>query len=101
MATIACIAAWLTQQRWSGWGIAPPVWTMIVLILGVVIALITALRRLDALYVLAVAWGFGGVLLRHVRELNGAYPGVIITAGVSAVLLLGAAVWSFRADRRA
>lgn len=101
VATIAGIAAWLTQLRWNGWGIAPPVWTMIVLILGVVIALITALRRLDALYALAVAWGFGGVLLRHVRELNGAYPGVIITAGVSAVLLLGAGVWSFRADRRA
>ena len=99
VATIAGMSAWLTQRRWDGWGMAPQAWTVIMLIVGAVIAGWTTLARRDGLCALAVVWGYAGIILRHVTGeggFGGAYPAVICTAAVAAAAVAGACCLSRR-----
>lgn len=103
VATIAGIAAWLTQLRWRGWGLSDQAWTVIALLLGLAIALVTAWRRRDALYALAVAWGCGGICWRHVSTTGygGAYPAVVIVSAAATVVLAALGVWLLIREYRA
>lgn len=64
VATIANITAYLGGLGWSGWGIGPLAWTLILLAAGVVIAAIMALTRADIAYLLVLVWAFVGISVR-------------------------------------
>ena len=88
VATIANVAVWLTKRGWDGWGLSDETWTALLLIAGAVLALVTTLRRREWVYPLAVLWAYVGVIIRHVFDLQGAYPGVIVTAALCCILLM-------------
>lgn len=99
VATIANITTWLVSINWDGWGIAPQVWTVIVLFIGFIISSLVIFQNRSAAYGLAVVWGYIGIFVRHVlpvpKGFGGQYPGVVISAAACALLLLVLSGYAF------
>ena len=65
VATIANVTSVLDYLNWNGWGISPEVWTGIMLLAGVGLALAMAFTRGDVAYGLVIIWAFAGIAVRH------------------------------------
>ena len=87
IATIAGATALLVGTGFSGFGISEPVWTMLILLVGAVIGIATALRFRDVAYLAVFIWAYANILSNHVPNgiYAGAYPGVIVTLALSLV----------------
>lgn len=66
VATIANLTAVLSYLGFTGGGISPVVWTLILLAAGVVIGGIMAFTRRDAAYLLVLVWAFAGISVRWI-----------------------------------
>lgn len=88
-ASIGCIATWLTQIGWNGFGLPESVWTVIVLVLGALIATAFVLQQDRPFVGAGVIWAYLGVLLRQLSPegFAGRYPAVVVTAaaGITAI----------------
>jgi hypothetical protein len=83
VATIANVTSVLDYVNWSGWGIGPQAWTVIMLIIGAGIAMAMGLTRGDAAYMLVIIWAFVGIAVKHASA-----PVVAIAAWASAALVV-------------
>lgn len=94
VATIANVTTFLVSIGWDGFGIAEQVWTVAVIIVGVIIAIMTMFRNNDLAYGLVVVWAYAGILIKHISpaEFAGQYPSIIVTASFCIILLLIAGV---------
>jgi benzodiazapine receptor len=81
VATIANVTSLLDYLNWSGWGISPEAWTVIMLIAGVGIASAVSLTRGDVAYMLVIVWAFAGIAVKHAGT-----PVVAIAAWVTTAL---------------
>jgi len=81
VATIANATAVLTFYEWSGWGISPEVWTMIMLSVGVILAFLINYTRGDVAYSLVLLWAYVGINIKHQGTVVGQ------AAWVAAILL--------------
>jgi hypothetical protein len=90
VATIANATTLLVSVGWDRFGVSDEIWTAIALGLGVLLAGTYVLRYHDPAYGLAVLWGYGGILYKHISEkgFHFAYPVVIYTAAVCMALLI-------------
>lgn len=95
VATIANITVFLVSIGWNGWGIAENVWTLTVLIAGLVIGVARSIRDRKPPYLLVLIWAYAGIWLKHASEsgFNGAYPSVIWTTMVCIALFAITLVW--------
>lgn len=82
VATIANITTWLVQIGWNGWGLSDSTWTILVLIVGAVIGVTTAIVRLDWAYLAVFVWAYLGILNKHLTFYDGTYWGVILTLAI-------------------
>jgi hypothetical protein len=82
VATIANVTSLLDFLGWSGWGIPPQVWAVIMLCAGVVIAGAMAWNRGDIAYLLVIIWAYVGIAVKHANV-----PLVSITAWVCTALV--------------
>lgn len=87
IAVIANVTTWLVSMGWGGWGISDPVWTMVVLVTGAIIALVTAFRNTDPVYLAVPIWAYFGIFYKHISPagFDEAYMQVITVL----ILLLG------------
>ena len=75
-------------------GISEVVWTVAILLVGLVIAVITTLKYRDIAYGLVIVWAYLGILIKHLTAkplpdgFNSQYPAVIATVIVSLVVLV-------------
>jgi hypothetical protein len=83
VATIANITDLLWYLGWNGFGLAPEVWTVIILAVAVVLAYLMALLRHDVAYLLVLAWAFAGIAVKQANT-----PMVSAAAGIAAGLTL-------------
>jgi hypothetical protein len=83
VATIANATSLLEYLNWTGWGIAPEVWAVIMLIAGSLITLAVSLSRGDVAFVLVIVWAFVGIAVKQSDT-----PLVAISAAFLAGLLL-------------
>jgi hypothetical protein len=85
IATIANVTAFLVQIGWDGFGISESLWTIIVLLVGLIIGGTTIWRLQNRAYGAVLVWAYLGILLKHISQdgFDGRYPGVIVAAGVS------------------
>ena len=83
VATIANVTSVLDYINWSGWGLAPEWWGIIMLVVGGLVASLVSITRGDVAYVLVIVWAFAGIVVKHSDTLS-----VAITAGVVAGLVL-------------
>jgi hypothetical protein len=96
VATIANITSYLYSINWDGFGIAPQVWAVIMLVVASVVGLLMTLTRRDSAYAFVFVWSFIGIALKQAAE-----PQVANSAWVAAVVALGLAVYSIVQRRRA
>jgi hypothetical protein len=65
VATVANVTSLLDYLNWSGWGIQPAAWAVIMLIVGTAIASAVGLTRGDIAYMLVIVWAFVGIAVKH------------------------------------
>jgi len=90
VATIANATTLLVSLGWDGFGISGQVWTVIIIVTGLAIAIATMLKNKDIAYGLVIIWAYAGILIKHI-SINGfafQYPAIIITVIISIILLL-------------
>ena len=89
VATIANVTDWLYFVGWTGFGIAPQTWAIIMLAVASVVGLGMALTRRDVGYLSVFVWAFAGVAVKQVSA-----PGVVSAAWVATGVALALAVFS-------
>jgi len=87
IATIANITVFLVSINWNGFGLSDVIWTMIVLLIGAIIGILTALKNKDLAYLLVFIWAYYGILIKHtsITGFYGSYP-LIIGTVISCIL---------------
>jgi len=90
VATIANVTTLLVSLNWQGFGIPDYIWTIVVLIIGLIIGSITMYKKKDFFFGLVFLWAYTGILLKHLQKsgFNGNYLTIIITVMVSILILL-------------
>jgi len=88
VATVANITSWLYYIQWSGWGLSPQVWAVVMLAAASLIGLAMALTRRDAAYLFVLVWSFVGIALKQA-----ATPLVAMSAWIAALFALALAVY--------
>jgi len=94
VATIANATTLLVSWQWNGWGIAEPVWAIIIIIVGLLIGAATTIINRDIAYGLVIVWAYIGIYIKHtsLAGFSGQYPAIINTVlacigGMLAVLV--------------
>lgn len=89
VATIANASAVLIDVGWNGWGIAPLIWTYLMLAAGVIVSWIMAATRSVVAYHLVLVWAFIGISVRWQGDQN-----LFIAGLVAAFLVVIAIIWT-------
>lgn len=94
-ATIANISVMLTKWQWSGWGILDSTWTIIILIVGAIIASLVVFTDNRYASGLAVIWAYVGILIKHlsITGYDGKYMMIVFATSLGILLILGSIVY--------
>ncbi len=87
VATIANVTDVLYYLNWNGWGIAPQVWSVIMLAVAVVVAALMAFLKRDAVYLAVLVWAFVGIAVKF-QGTSLVYLSALISAGLVAALMV-------------
>lgn len=81
VATIVNVAIALYHVSWNGWGISPSVWTIIMLLVATILAIVISLQRADVAYVGVLIWALVAIAIRHLETplLAGTSGGLALT----------------------
>ena len=90
VATIANVTDWLYLVNWNGFGIAPEIWAVIMLIIAAALGVAMAVTRRDVAYLLVLTWAFAGIGVKQAAS-----PLVATTAWIVTVLMIGMIFYSF------
>lgn len=98
VATIANATTLLVDLDWNGYGLSEATWTVIILLVGIVIGIVTAIRNRDVPYGLVLIWAYSGILLKHVSPggFDFQYPPVVYTVMACLILVLLAIIYILR-----
>jgi hypothetical protein len=80
IATIANLTALLVGTGWSRWGLSEEFWTLIMMLVGTLLAVIIAFRRKDIFYGLVTVWALLGIFLKRSFSTDG--PQIIAHAAI-------------------
>jgi len=94
VATIANATTLLVSLNFKGFGISETIWTVLIIIIGAIIGIITLLRNRDYFYGLVIIWAYFGIIIKHTTVFNSMYPAVIIAATISIVFLITADIYA-------
>lgn len=83
VATVANFSITLYDLEWTALGIAPEIWTMIVLAVATTLGVLMLARRGDIAYALVLVWAFVGITVKQMDTTT-----VAISAAVLAVVLI-------------
>ncbi|MBK5201974.1 MAG: tryptophan-rich sensory protein [Spirochaetaceae bacterium] len=95
VATIANATVLLVSLNWNAFGISESIWTVIIIIIGAIIGILTLLTNKDYFYGLVFIWAYYGIIIKHTTEYNSRYPSVIITAIICIIVVLAANIYAF------
>jgi hypothetical protein len=87
VAAIANITIFLVSINWNGFRISDQIWTVVVLLAGLLIGSIRMWKDKNIAYGLVFVWAYAGILLKHVSTdgFSGQYREIIITIGICIV----------------
>jgi hypothetical protein len=83
VASIANVAAAAVSLDLDGLGLGEVTWTVLVIIIALIITLGVIVTRKDIAYSLVLVWALVGIVVKQ-----SAYQSIVLTAGVSAVVIL-------------
>lgn len=84
VATVANVTSLLDYLNWSGWGLSPEAWAVIMLVVAAVITSAVSITRGDIAYVLVIVWAFIGIAVKQSDT-----PLIAVLAGFLAGFVLG------------
>ncbi|MGM0410684.1 MAG: hypothetical protein ACQEQF_07945 [Bacillota bacterium] len=87
VATIANVSAYLVAINWSRWGISEVIWTIILIIIGLILTILNTIKRQDSIYALVIVWSYIGIILKRYQS-SPRYMNIIITAAISIIIIL-------------
>lgn len=95
VATIANITVLLVSLNWNGFGIAPEIWTIVILLVGATIGILRALKDHSLPYLLVLIWAYSGIWLKQSQKngFDGQYPQIITTLIVCLALFAVTGGW--------
>jgi benzodiazapine receptor len=99
VATIANVTSLLYFLEWSGWGVSPEAWTLIMLAAAVVIGAAVSLTRGDVAYALVLIWAFAGIAVKH-QDTTVVATAAWLAAAITAIFMF-IGVFRGRQQRRA
>jgi hypothetical protein len=93
VATIANATTLLVDLDWNRFGLSEPLWTICILVVGMLIGSVTTIRNRDIAYGLVLVWAYAGILIKHTAAAGfaGEY-GQVISAVIVCIVLLTAAL---------
>ncbi|MGB3160000.1 MAG: tryptophan-rich sensory protein [Carnobacterium sp.] len=96
VATIANITTYLVKIGFNGFGISEVLWTIIILLVGVVIAALTIIRNKDVAYGLVIIWAYAGIYIKHLSDTgwNAEYSSIIFTVVASILIVFVVEVYT-------
>jgi benzodiazapine receptor len=89
VATIANASSVFYHLNWSGWGISPEAWTVIMLVAATGIASAVSLSRGDVAYMLVIIWALAGIAIKQASTTVVAMTAWAMAAVVALVLVAG------------
>ncbi len=95
VAVIANVSVLLVSLGVPALGAGPVAATVVILLVGMAIGVVTALRLPSVAYALVFIWAYGGILYRHLSPVGygGAYPIIVGTLVVALVAFGGTALY--------
>ena len=95
VATVANVTQLLYYLGWSGWGLSPESWYVLVLATVLIIAGLMAYTRRDVAYLLVLVWALAGIAIKHVTV-----PLVMISTWIGTLLVVVLVIYSACENRR-
>jgi len=95
VATIANTAVLLYSINWSGWGISPAVWTVIMIYVGAALAIYYGIVRKDGYFALVFIWAFTGIAVGQ-----SSITAISINAWIASGLVLLTAIYALTASQK-
>jgi len=84
VATIANVGDVLYLVQWSGWGVAPQVWTVLMLVVATLLGAAMVWFHRDTAFVLVLAWAFVGIAKMHTSAKAMPDAGLVVQAAWAA-----------------
>ena len=88
VATVANITAFLVSVRWNGFGVDPAIWTILVIAIATILAVLALLRWKNAPYVFSVTWALYGIYSKQSIPLTDPRSDAVQWVAVGAILVL-------------
>lgn len=89
VATVANVTDWLYLVEWNGFGIAPQIWAVIMIVVASILGFLMTFTRRDAAYVGVLVWSFIGIAVKQADSAN-----VVAAAWIGAGFMFVLAVYS-------
>lgn len=86
IATIANVTALLVNIGWNRFGLSEEFWTILVIVVGVVIATCMLIRRQDIFYCLVIIWALLGIALKRLNDVTPLHN-ILITVYIGLAIL--------------
>ncbi len=94
VATIANATALLVSLNFNGFRIPEYIWTVVVIIIGAIIGIITLLYNRDYFYGLVFIWAYIGIIIKHITVFNSMYTSVIVTTTICIICFILADIYA-------
>ncbi len=88
VATVANVSQVLYFFKWGGWGIAPEIWALIMLVVAAVIAGLNLVLRQDSVYVLVFIWAYIGIAVQHNTTALVMLPAALLAGALGLLVVL-------------
>lgn len=89
VATIANATDVLDYLKWNSWGLAPELWAVILMVIGVVLAAVMSFKRGDIPYQLVLIWAFAGIAVKQAATPLVTNAAWVLTGLLVVVLIAG------------
>ncbi len=100
VATIANMAALLTDYQWNGLGIEPQIWVMIMTSIAALLGLIMLFKYRDFVFPSVILWALWGILMERLEDVQA--NDLLVERGIHvlfAVLVIGMVICFFRKEK--
>ncbi|WP_416672782.1 tryptophan-rich sensory protein [Egbenema bharatensis] len=93
VATIVNVASALFYNNWDGWGLAPEIWTVLVMSIATAIGAILTLQRRELAYPLVIVWALVAVAIRQSDFAIVSITAIVLAIGLAILTLVNHLGW--------
>jgi hypothetical protein len=87
VATIANITVLLVYWKWDGFGIPQNIWTILVIAVGTILAMLMLILRKNIAYSLVIVWAYAGIIIKRISQ-DVVYNDIIYTCYITIAVIV-------------